>query len=102
MIIYSVTVSIDAALRGNWLGWMEEVHIPDVMKTGCFLSYALQEVMDPPPQEGSFTFNVQYKCESMADYERYRDEFASALQVDHAKRYKDHYVAFRTILNRIL
>jgi hypothetical protein len=102
MIIYSVTVTIDGELRGNWLAWMEEVHIPDVMATGCFLSYALQEVVDPAPQEGCFTFNVQYRCEGMENYERYRRQYAAALQSDHSKRYKDRYVAFRTILHRLL
>ncbi|MFK7972079.1 MAG: DUF4286 family protein [Bacteroidia bacterium] len=101
MIIYSVTISIEAALRANWLGWMEEVHIPDVMATGCFQSYSLQELVEPKPQEGAYTFNIQYLCESLEEYERYQKDFAPALQAEHTKRYKDRAVGFRTLLRRI-
>ncbi|MEZ4685149.1 MAG: DUF4286 family protein [Bacteroidia bacterium] len=102
MIIYSVTVSIDAELRSDWLQWMEKIHIPDVMRTGCFEAYALQEVVDPPPQEGTFTFNVQYHCANMETYERYREQHAAALQADHNRRYENRFAAFRTLLHRML
>jgi len=37
MIIYSVTVNIDDSVHDEWVTWMKEVHIPDVMATGYFL-----------------------------------------------------------------
>jgi len=101
VIIYSVTISIDANVRADWLGWMEQTHIPDVMRTGCFASYVLQEVTDPPPQTGSYTFNVQYACESVVQYQDYLNKYAPALQADHGTRYKDKFVAFRTLLKRL-
>ena len=80
---------------------MEQTHIPDVMRTGCFSSYVLQEVTDPPPQTGSYTFNVQYACESVEQYQRYLNQFAPKLQKEHTDRYKDKFVAFRTLLERL-
>jgi hypothetical protein len=38
MILYNVTVSIDESVEKEWLQWMKEVHIPDVMNTGLFVS----------------------------------------------------------------
>ena len=37
MIIYNVTCHMDLALAEEWLRWMQEIHIPEVMATGCFL-----------------------------------------------------------------
>ncbi|MBT6516091.1 MAG: DUF4286 family protein, partial [Crocinitomicaceae bacterium] len=37
MIVYSVTVKVNQEIEENWLRWMKEVHIPDVMATGFFL-----------------------------------------------------------------
>ena len=37
MIVYNVTVNIDADVQERWIEWMKEVHIPDVMATGLFL-----------------------------------------------------------------
>lgn len=102
MIIYSVTISLDSTIEADWVKWMKEVHIPDVMATGCFVESHIQRLLDPPSEvPGAATFNVQYGCASMADYEKYRDQHAAELQVDHTERYKDRFVAFRTILQRI-
>ena len=38
MIIYNVTVSlVDQSIHQDWLKWMKEIHIPEVMDTGFFL-----------------------------------------------------------------
>jgi len=36
MILYNVTVKIMKPLEAEWLKWMKEVHIPDVINTGLF------------------------------------------------------------------
>lgn len=100
MIIYSVTVSIDASIREEWLSWMQEVHIPEVMATGFFREKIIQELLDPPPQPGSYTFNIQYTCHTIEDYESYQQGPAQSLQEAHTLRYRDKFVAFRTLLRR--
>lgn len=101
MIIYSVTVSIDKLIKEEWLGWMQEKHILDVMATGYFQEYSIQEIIEPEPQAGSHTYNIQYLCETIEIYEAYQQTAAPALQKEHTKRYKDRFVAFRTILKRL-
>lgn len=96
MYIYNVTVSVDKAIHEEWLNWMKTIHIPDVMKTGCFTEYKICRVLHVN-DEGE-TYSTQYTFRDMADIERYQKEFAPALQADHTERYKDRYVAFRTVL----
>ena len=36
MIIYNVTINIEEAATAEWLAWMQETHIPDVIATGKF------------------------------------------------------------------
>ena len=43
-------------------------------------------------------FAVQYVCPSIQIFERYRDEYAADLQLKHSDRYKNQYVAFRTLM----
>lgn len=100
MIIYSVTVSIDNAVEADWVAWMRTKHIPDVMETGCFQAAHLQRLLDPLPEAGVSTFNVQYECLSMEAYEVYSELHAPQLQTEHAMRYKDRFAAFRTLLRR--
>lgn len=95
-VIYNVTVSVDVPVSEDWLDWMKNVHIPDVMATGKFLEAKISKVIGE--EEGGKTYAVQYLCSCMEVYEEYRNEFANELQEDHTKRYGKHTAAFRTLL----
>ena len=97
MIIYNVTVNIDNELADEWLQWMKEVHVPEVMRTGMFITNSIYKIL-ADEDSGGKSFSVQYACEDMQKYEEYREKYAAALQADHAKKYKDRFVAFRTLL----
>jgi hypothetical protein len=96
MIIYNVTVSIDNDAEESWVNWMKEKHIPEVLATGLFLESRFTRVLGE--EENGKTYSIQYLCESMDTYEKYRDEHAPRLQKDHADRYQGKFAAFRTIL----
>ena len=97
MILYNVTVKIDAAFHDEWKSWMKGVHMPDVMKTGCFLTSRMFRVLTDDEPDG-MTYSIQYTCESMDNFLEYENKFASALRAEHSNRYKDKFVAFRTLL----
>ena len=97
MIIYNVTVSIDASAHDDWLDWMKTKHIPDVMETGCFIDNKICKVLSHD-QEGSFSYAIQYSCKDMATLDGYQKEHAQRLQADHTSRYEGRYAAFRTLL----
>jgi len=97
MIIYNITVVIDEDVSEDWLSWMQEVHIPDVMATGKFTDGKLSRIL--ADEEGGKSYSVQYLCADMKTYEAYQRENAPALQQEHAQRYAGKFVAFRTLLN---
>ncbi len=97
MILYNVTVNIDHSENEEWLKWMKEVHIPNVMDTGMFVENRICKLIGDE-DSGGVTYSIQYVCNSMKDYEKYRDTFAHDLQAEHATKYKNKFVAFRTLL----
>lgn len=101
MIIYSVTINIEQQIESDWLKWMQEKHIPEVMATGYFLDYVIQRMLDPQPQEGTITYNIQYSCRSLELLEEYQAHQAPDLQAQHNQRYEGRFVAFRTLLHRL-
>lgn len=101
MISYNVSVTIDSEIETQWVEWMKHSHIPDVMATGCFTSYNFYKLLKPEEEEGS-TFIIQYKAMHMADYERYRDQFSAGLQQQTNEKYKNKFVAFRTLMIEVL
>ncbi|MGV6862487.1 MAG: DUF4286 family protein [Putridiphycobacter sp.] len=96
-VIYNVTVNIDHDVKDDWLKWMKEEHIPDVLDTGLFLEAKLSLIM--AESDGGVSFSIQYMCENMADYEKYQNEHAPKLQLEHQKRWANKSAAFRTLLN---
>ena len=96
MIIYNVTVKIEMESHEEWLKWMRDKHIPDVMKTGCFLRNRVHKVL--VDDTDGVNYAIQYECESMEKLQEYQENHAPALQREHTERYKDRFVAFRTLL----
>lgn len=99
MIIYNVTVSIDAEIEEQWVKWMKEVHIPEVMAAGYFVSGRLCRVIGGT--EKGVTYASQYECESLAKMQQYETKAAPALRADYNKHYEGKSVAFRTLLETV-
>lgn len=96
MIIYNVTVRVDHDIKEDWLKWMRETHIPDVMKTGRFVDQKLFRIIGDETEGVSYA--IQYSCADMKTLHQYTIHDAPALQADHIKRYGEKAVAFRTLL----
>ncbi|MEZ7925012.1 MAG: DUF4286 family protein, partial [Flavobacteriales bacterium] len=63
MIIYNVTVNIEESAQHEWLKWMNETHIADVLNTGMFTAAKMSKVL-VEEQMGGVTYSIQYTCES--------------------------------------
>lgn len=98
MIIYNVTVNIEDSVHDDWKKWMIEKHIPDVMETGMFKEYRFSKVLAEIEGGTGTNYSIQYLCESIEKLQEYQEKFAAGLQREHTDRYKDKFVAFRTLL----
>ena len=97
MILYNETVSVDNSVAGEWLQWMKDVHIPEVMGTGYFLANQICRVVEDEDTGGT-TYAVQYTCRSVADLQEYQRDHSPALQQKVNDRYAGRYASFRTML----
>lgn len=97
MVIYNVTVSIDNNVAEEWLQWMKDVHIPEVMATGYFLANQICRVMGEEDTGGT-TYAVQYTCRSAEDLMEYQRDHSPELQQKVNARYAGKYASFRTML----
>ena len=98
-MLYNVTVSIDPSIESDWVSWMQESHIPEVLQTKCFHKCVLSKVRGN--EAGECTFSVLYWALSKEDYERYHLVHAPRLQAEHSTRYEGKFVAFRTTMDLI-
>ncbi|MBK9478687.1 MAG: DUF4286 family protein [Bacteroidetes bacterium] len=96
MIIYNVTVNIELDVHDEWLNWMRNTHVPQVMATGYFTENKICRLL--LEEEQGLTYSFQYTCPSLEVYKKYQHECAPALQADVKKRYDGKFVAFRSLL----
>ena len=98
MIIYSVTIAIQASVESEWADWMKRVHVPDVLRTGCFTECRIYKVLGEGEEP---TYVMQYQCRSIEEYHRYRDNFAPALQKEHTDRFAGKFRGSRQLLEKV-
>lgn len=100
MIIYNVTSSVDKHIADDWISWMKNHHIPQLINTGLFVDYRMVKVLGHDDPHTS-SYAVQYFSKSMNDVEEYVNKHAPALRDDVQKRYGDKVVSYRTLLEEI-
>lgn len=100
MLIYNVTSNIDESIHNEWLAWMKETHIPQMLATGKFEKATLVKVLIEE-EMGGVTYSVQYKTPSREALEAYYKEDAPKLRTDIIKKFADNVLTFRTELEII-
>ena len=45
MIIYNVTISLEKEIKDDWLKWMKNEHVPEVMKLGVFTKAQINKII---------------------------------------------------------
>ena len=99
MIIYRVEITVEAGIELEWLDWMKRIHVPDVIRTGCFTECRIYKVIESAATDPVYA--MQYHCQSLEEYHRYRDIFAADLQKEHSDKFAGRFRGARQLLEEI-
>lgn len=99
MIIYNITVNISNDLKDDWLNWMTTIHLPEVVNTGCFTEYNIFKVL--VEEDEGVTYSVQLTCNTMQDYDTYKNNHAHKMQKIDGAKYANKLAAFSTLLQKV-
>jgi hypothetical protein len=100
MIIYNVTIKVDATIAEVWLQWLLAEHVPGVMQSGCFSNYKVMQLLEVDDSEGP-TYAIQYYAESKADYNRYIENYAAVMRQNSIDKWGGQFIAFRSVMQVI-
>lgn len=100
MIIYNVTINIHESVHDQWMQWMQEKHISDVLNTGKFTTARMVKVL-VEEEMGGVTYSIQYTTDSKETLQRYYEEDAPRLREEGLQLFGDKMLAFRTELELI-
>lgn len=87
-------------IEQEWLRWMREEHIPEVLATQQFQSASLLSLQEPVDDDG-LTFIAQYKTDQEEKYQHYLEHFAPALREKGLEKFGNQFIAFRTFLKML-
>ena len=97
MIIYNVTIKVDHSIAEEWMSWLKNEHIPDLIATGCFTHATILHLLEADDTEG-ITYAVQYHAESKALYNRYIENFSEMMRKKATDKWGDKFIAFRSVM----
>ncbi len=97
MLVYNVTIKVDAAIKEPWLRWMQQTHIPEVIATGCFSNASVLRLLEVDDSEGP-TYAIQYIAPSRAQYDLYMEKFATEMRQRSFDKWGNGFIAFRSLM----
>lgn len=99
MYIYNVTINIEENVHDQWLEWMKNEHVPEMLSTGKFTKALMSRVL-VEEETGGITYSIQYFTDTKETLRRYYAEDAEAMRKK-SKPFEGNFVAFRTELEII-
>jgi hypothetical protein len=100
MIIYNVTLKVEHAIAAAFIQWMKEVHIPDIINTGCFTHGLIFHLMEADDEDG-ITYAVQYHAKDFSYYKKYIEQFAGEMRKQVTDKWGNQFIAFRTVMQAV-
>lgn len=99
MILYNVTLNVELDIEQEWLQWMKEKHVPEVLATGYFFDCKTFKLLTEEPQGTTYAF--QYYAENIGAVDSYLEGPAGKLRESVVQRYGTKVMAFRTVLEQV-
>lgn len=97
MIIYNVTIQPSWKIHEEWLIWMRQQHVPDIMKTGSFTHHRILRLLEVDETDGP-TYAFQYFANTLEKYEQYISLHAKELREKTLAAWGDQFIAFRSLM----
>lgn len=100
MILYNLTIHIAVEKEKDFVKWMKEVHIPEVMATGLFEENKLFRLL-LEVEEGGVNYSTQYFAKNMDKIHQYQTDFEPMIQEKLKAEFGNHFVAFGSLLESV-
>ena len=97
MIVYNVTIKVDLSIANEWLTWLQEEHVAEVLETGCFTDAKIMKLLEVDDSDGP-TFAIQYFAENRSRYDLYIEKFAGLMRQKSFDKWGNKFIAFRSLM----
>lgn len=99
MIVYQVNCQVDTAIAEKWEQYFKDVHLDDVISTGCFYGYSFRKEVNT---EDRVLYSSEYYTTSAELLKKYDREFAQELRQEVVEKFNGHFTASRKVFEIIV
>lgn len=101
MIVYNVTLSVEPTIESDFIAWLKNEHLPEVLATNLFIEGIVFKIFEAPNASSHNSYCVQYRLENWELFNQYNQEFAPALKQKTADKWGNNVLSFRTFLETV-
>lgn len=95
MYIYNVTTLVAWQVHTDWLAWVRQSYIPQVLATGCFTHHRMVQLLDTDEAEGP-TYAIQFFADGEAQYQNYLRKLAPGIRQQAIQRWGESCISFHS------
>jgi len=99
-IIYNTTFQVLHSAHTDWLQWMQDVHIPEITGTGCFIKHQVVRLLETDETDGP-VYAIQYYASSKEEYERYQSIYAAGFSQKEQQLWGNKVFGFSSVMQII-
>lgn len=99
MYIYNVTTAVDPSIKEEWILWMKEFFLPEMLATKKFHNAYLMEVLTS--EKNVCSFAVHYQAHSPKDILDYEKEYKNKMESMMWKKFAEKALSFPTKLKKV-
>lgn len=100
MILYNITVNVEKDVEQDWVTWMKETHIPEVLATNKFVENKLFRIMHDS-EDGGVNYSVQYIAKNMEQVMAYQHQYFDQHNAVVQKKFPKKLAIFMTLLEMV-
>jgi hypothetical protein len=97
MIIYNVTTNVNWAIHNDWLQWIQQEHIPQILQTGCFFDSRILRLLEIDDEDGP-TYAIQFHASTTYDYQTFIKQHDALLKQQSYEKWGDQIIAFSSVM----
>ena len=101
MFVYNITFNVEPPIESEWLKWMKNEHILDILGTQHFTEHRLLRLINEHPDASGTTYAVQFTATNIAHVQQYLSNQGTILQDELRAKFGEKVLSFTTLLEEI-
>lgn len=97
MVIYNITYSVAKNINEQWLNWMKETHIREIIETGLYVKYQMVKLLDTDEDE-STTYAIQFYAQTKGKHLEYIREHEVSFKLKSSRQWGNEVLGFGTLM----